>query len=145
MLKSLLRQKRTLWSDCCGPDGSGDTKIGQIGWCHIVMSYAHMTSNVTYDAYDIKIWHQPFWPIWVSKEPSGPQQSHFWVGFCLKKYFNIQKWKIESGNFFLYKFWKSFVFWAPKIGIYGKHFLVSLEKKIYVSGILVTRRMGLAC
>ena len=43
--------------DCWHPEGRLDTKIGPIGWCHILMSYAHMTSN---DAYDIKwrIWHK---------------------------------------------------------------------------------------
>ena len=50
----------------------------------------------------------------VSKEASGLQQSHLWVRFWLNNSFKIQKLKIEFGIFFLYKFWKSFVFLDQK-------------------------------
>ena len=95
-----------LW-DCWGPYASLDTNIGQIGWCHILMSYAHMTSN---DAYDINIWHRPIWPILVSKEASGSQQSHPLIRFGPNKSFKIKKFTNVFGIFFLYKFWKSFVY-----------------------------------
>ena len=76
-------------------------------WCHM----RHLMSN---DAYDINIWHQSMLPILVSKEASGPQQSHLWVRFWLNNSFKIQKLKIDFGIFFLYKFWKSFVFLDQK-------------------------------
>ena len=33
-----------------------------------------MRHLMSYDAYDIKIWHQSIWPILVSKEAYGPLQ-----------------------------------------------------------------------
>ena len=84
-------QNRMNGCDCWGPDGRLDTKIDQIDLCHISMSYASFViiwHFMSYDAYDIKIWHQSIWSILVSKRPSGPQQSHplirFWLTNCLK-------------------------------------------------------------
>jgi hypothetical protein len=71
----------------------------------------HMKSN---DAYNIKIGHRSIWPILVSKEASGPQQSHLCIRFWLNNCFKIQKLKSWFGIFFLYKFWESFVFLAQK-------------------------------
>ena len=79
------------------------------------MSYAlfdikcHLMSN---DAYDIKIWCFSIWPILVSKEASGPQQSHLVIRFWLKNCVNIKKLKSWSAIFSHYKFWESFVFLA---------------------------------
>ena len=78
--------------------------------CVIRHQMTHMTSN---DAYDINIWLWSIWPILVSKEASGPQQSHLWIRFWLKNCFKIQKLKSGFGIFFLYKFWESFVFFGP--------------------------------
>jgi hypothetical protein len=36
---------------------------------------------MSYDAYDINIRHVPIWSILVSKEASGPQQSHWLIRF----------------------------------------------------------------
>ena len=81
--------------------------------CVIRHQMTHMTSN---DAYDINIWLWSIWPILVSKEASGPQQSHLWIRFWLKNCFKIQKLKSGFGIFFLSKFWESFVF----LSIMGK-------------------------
>jgi hypothetical protein len=46
--------------DCWGPDGRLDTKIGKFDLCHISISYASYViiwHIMTYDAYDIEIWH----------------------------------------------------------------------------------------
>ena len=72
--------------DCCGPDTSLDTKINHIDLCHISMSYASFFKIwhfMSYDAYDIKIWLNSIWSILVSKEVSGPQQSHPLIQFWL--------------------------------------------------------------
>ena len=78
-------QNRISGCDCWGPDGRLDTKINKFDLCHISMSYVSYViiwHIMSYDAYDIEIWHKSIWPIWVSKRPSGPQQSHplLWFG-----------------------------------------------------------------
>ena len=63
-----------------------------IFWCHM----RHLMSYASFDvicAYDIKIWQWPIWLIWVSKEASGPQQSHLCIQFLQKNCFIIKKWK----------------------------------------------------
>ena len=54
----------------------------------IVWSFLIIWHFMSYDAYDIEIWHKSIWLILVSKRPSGPQQSHpfirFWLQNCLK-------------------------------------------------------------
>jgi hypothetical protein len=53
-----------------------------------------MRHLISYDAYDIKIWHQSIWPILVSKEAYGPQQSHLLMQIWLNKILqnkNIEK------------------------------------------------------
>ena len=40
ILKEFLSQNRINGWNCCGPYASFDTKISQIGQCHILMSYA---------------------------------------------------------------------------------------------------------
>ena len=68
-----------------------------------------MTSNIQ---------HQSIWPILVSKEAAGLQQSHqkikCWLKYCLK----IKELKSASRKFVLYKLWKSFVyfdiFWGKR-------------------------------
>ena len=81
--------------------------------CVIRHQMTRMTSN---DAYDINIWHQSIWPILVSKEAFGPQQSHLWIRFWITNCIKVQKLKSRFGIFFLYKFWKSFVFYAKTLG-----------------------------
>ena len=120
------RQNRSNRQDWCGADASLDTKIGEIGWCHILMSYAHMTSN---DAYDINIWHWPISPILVSKEASGPQQSHLLIRFWLKNCFKIQKLKNVRRKIFLYRFLESFVFSGPKRRSWRQHFPKAFRPK----------------
>ena len=103
--------------DCWGPDGRLDTKVDQIDSCHISMSYASFViiwHFMSYDAYDIEIWHQSMWLILVSKRRSGPQQSHPFIWFWLRNCLKIKKLKKASKLFSLYKFWKSFVFLAEK-------------------------------
>ena len=73
-------------------------------------SYDIKCHIMTNDAYDIEIWHKSIWSILVSKRPSGPQQSHPFIRFCLKNCLIIKKLKNASEFFSLYKFWKSFVF-----------------------------------
>ena len=99
--------------DCWGPDGHLDTKIDKFDLCHIYMSYASyiiICHIMTYDAYDIEIWHMSILSILVSKRPYNPQQSPRFIRFGLK---TVKKWKNLKNTleiFSLYKFWKSFVF-----------------------------------
>ena len=74
-------------------------------WCHM----CHLMSN---DAYDIKILHKSIWLILVSKEALGPQLHNLWLRFDLRNCFKMKWLKSAYGTFFLYKFWKSFVFLA---------------------------------
>ena len=46
----------------------------------------------------------------VSKRPSGPQQSHLFIRFWLKKTLKRKKFKNTLEIFSLCEFWKSFVF-----------------------------------
>jgi hypothetical protein len=66
----LFWQKQIDRCDCLGSDGYLDTKIYQIDLCHIFMSYASYDIKchiMTYDAYDIEIWHKSIWPtVWTS-------------------------------------------------------------------------------
>ena len=99
--------------DCWGPDGHLDTKIDKFDLCHIYMSYASyviICHIMTYDAYEIEIWHKSNLSILVSKRPSGPQQSHPFIRFWLKKTLKRKKLKNTLEIFSLYEFWKSFVF-----------------------------------
>ena len=67
----------------------------------------HLMSYASFDvicAYDINIWNPSIWLILVSKEASGPQQSHLWIRFGLKTSFEIQKLKNVLGIFSLYGF-----------------------------------------
>ena len=76
--------------DCWGPDGHLDTKIDKFDLCHIYMSYASyviICHIMTYDAYDIEIWHISILSILVSKRPSRPQQSSPFIRFWLKHCF----------------------------------------------------------
>ena len=117
IFKKFFSQNRINGCDCCGPDGRLDTKIDQIDLRHISMTYASFViiwHFMSYDAYDIEIWHKSILTILVSKEASGPQQSHLCIRFWLNNYFKIRKMKIRFGIFFLYKFWESFVFLAQK-------------------------------
>ena len=89
-------QNRMNRSDCWGPDSRLDTKIDQIDLCHISMSYASydiICHILTYDAYDIEIWHKSNWSILVSKRPSGPQQSHTFIRFWLENLIKVKKLK----------------------------------------------------
>ena len=49
--------------------------VNEVFWnfWNIKLCILHLMSN---DSFDIKIWHKSIWPILVSKDPSGPQQSH---------------------------------------------------------------------
>ena len=101
--------------DCWGPEGRLDTKIDKFDLCHISMSYASyviICHIMTYDAYEIEIWHKSNLSILVSKRPSGPQQSHPFIRFWLKKNWKEKKLKNVLEIFSLYKFFKSFVFSA---------------------------------
>ena len=116
ILKQFVSQNRINGCDCWGPDASLDTKIDDIDSCHILMSYAsydikcHIMTN---DAYDIEIWRKSIWSILVSKEASGPEQSHPLIRFWLNNCFKIKMLKIGSEFFSLYKLWESFVFSGP--------------------------------
>jgi hypothetical protein len=115
IFKQFFSKKRMHGCDCWGPDGRLDTKIDQIDVCHIFMSYASYDIKchiMTYDAYDIEIWHKSIGSILVSKRPSGPQQSHLFIRFCIKNCFEIKKLKYALEIFSLYRFWKSFVFFT---------------------------------
>ena len=84
ILKQIFHWNRMNGCDCWGSDGRLDTKIDQYDWCHIYMSYATYViiyHIMTYDAYDIEIWHRSYWSILVSKRPSEPQQSHPFIRF----------------------------------------------------------------
>ena len=72
-------------------------------WHHL----RHLMSN---DAYDIKIWHKSILPILVSKVALGPQLYNLWVRFGLRNCYKMKNFEIAYIIFFLYKFWKSFVF-----------------------------------
>ena len=64
--------------------------------------------------------HSWSWPlIWVSKEASGPKDWSFWSWFCRINDFEGQNIKSNSEIFFLYKFWKSFVFLVNKQRFWG--------------------------
>ena len=105
----------------------------------------HLMSYASFDvicAYDINIWRQSIWPILVSKEASGPQESHLWVRFWIKNCFKIKKLKNVIGIFFLYKFWESFVFLGPKRWSWRQHFPEAFRLEIYVFGNLRVHRMG---
>ncbi len=124
--------------DCWGPDGRFDTKINQIDRCHIYMSYASYVivwQIMTYDAYDIEIWHRSYWWILVSKRPSEPQQSHPFIRFQWKICFKIKKIKNVSGIFSLYTFLKSFVFLCRTLLLLEKHFPQPPRDEPYVFGI----------
>jgi hypothetical protein len=101
--------------NCWGPDGGLDTKIDKFDLCHISMSYAsyvRIWHIMSYDAYDIDISYKSIWLILVSKQPSGPQQSHLCIQFWQTNLIKLKKIEISVGYFSLYKFWKSFVFSA---------------------------------
>ena len=68
----MFSQNRTHRCDCCGPDTSLDTNIGNIDWCHILMSYV---------SFDIKwrIWHQ------MTHMTSIYDIGQFGRSWCLKK------------------------------------------------------------
>ena len=57
--------------------------------------------------------------ILVSTEASGPQDCSPWSQFCLKKLFLGQRLKINADIFFLYKLWKSFVYFVGKNRVCG--------------------------
>jgi hypothetical protein len=117
---SRVGQNRIDGCDCWGSDGRLDTKNNHIDLCHIFMLYSsydiicHIMKN---DAYDIEIWHKAIWSILVSKQPAGPQQLHLFSQFWLINSLQIKNGKTRLEIFSLYKFWKSFVFFAKtKIG-----------------------------
>ena len=75
IFKQFFSQNRMNRCDWWGPDGRLDTQDDQIDLCHISMSYALFViiwHYMSYDAYDMDIWHQSIGLILVSKRPSGP-------------------------------------------------------------------------
>ena len=70
---------------------------------------------MSYDVYDIKIWHQSILPILVSKEAYGPQQSHLLMQIWLNKLFQN---KIIS----IVHFENSFLFFHNENRIGKSHF-----------------------
>jgi hypothetical protein len=52
----------------------------------------------------------------VSKDARGPQHLHPMIVFWLKECLKMSKMKNESGNIFLYKFVKAFVFFDQTRG-----------------------------
>ena len=75
---------------------------------------------MTYDAYEIWMWHMSNLSILVSKRPYGTQQSHLVIRFGLKKMEKLKNWKMPR-NFLPYMhFRESFVFWGPKRPALGK-------------------------
>ena len=104
-----------------GPDTSLDIKIGLIGQCNILMSYASF--NVICIIWcHMRIWHQQIWSILVSKEASGPQKFHplirFWLKNCLKMKINK---KMSTKNC-LYRFFTSFVFFDETLNAIWSNF-----------------------
>ena len=89
--------------------------------CVIWHQMSYYDAYDAYDAYDIKICHKSIWPILVSKEASGPQLLQQLVILLLINCFKIVKFKSRSGNFFLYKYLRSFVFSGRKMGILRQH------------------------
>ena len=84
IIKKFFHKNQINGCDCWGSDGRLDTKIDQIGIRHISMSYASYDIKwhiMSYDAYDIEIWHRSTWSILVSKWPSEPQQWHLLIRF----------------------------------------------------------------
>jgi hypothetical protein len=77
-------------------------------------SYVIICHIMTYDAYVIEIWHKSNLTILVSKPPFGPQQSHPFIRFWLKKIEKKKKMKnaFEYFPFINLKIWKSFAFLA---------------------------------
>jgi hypothetical protein len=99
---NFLSQNRMNRHDCWGPDGRLDTNINEIDFCHILMSYASFViiwHLMSYDAYDINIWHKSIWLFLVSKRPSGPQQSSLFIRFWLNIFIKIEKLKYATKNF----------------------------------------------
>ena len=47
-------------------------------------TFSSICHFMSYDAYDIEIWHMSIWLILVSKRPSGPQQTQKFIQFWLK-------------------------------------------------------------
>ena len=45
----------------------------------VPIPFGHIRHLMSYDAYDIKIWHQSIRPFLVSKEAYGPHQSHLLI------------------------------------------------------------------
>ena len=99
--KQFLSPNRISGGEYWGPYVSLDTKIGQIDVCHILMSYASFViiwQFMSYDAYDIEMWHLSIWLILVSKEASEPQHSHPLIRFEQKNCFKM--FYLKSGSDF---------------------------------------------
>ena len=78
--------------ECPLQSHNGKTILGLIDHVSFVIIWHFMA----YDAYDIEIWHRSNWSIFVSKRPSGPQQSQLFIRFWPK---NRIKKEIPSINF----------------------------------------------
>jgi hypothetical protein len=65
---------------------------------------------MSYDEYDIKIWHQSIRPILVSKEAYGHQQSHLLMQILLNKLFQNKKLKTHQKGFSFVNFENIFSF-----------------------------------
>jgi hypothetical protein len=86
----------------------------------------HLMSYASFDV-EWRIWHQyttyvDFAHLGV-QGMSGSQQRHLWLQNCLK----IQKLKSGFGIFFIYTFWKSFVFYLRPHFI----FILKLSRRCY--------------
>ena len=115
--KQCCRQNRISRCDCWGPGGRLDTKFDQIDLCHISMSYASFVviwHLMSYNAYDIEIWHQSFWLILVSKRPSGPQLSNPFIRFWLKRCLKIKN-KKNALSFFSFIHFENPLYFQPNL------------------------------
>ena len=101
IFKQLSSQHRMNRCEYWGPDGRLDTKVDPFDWCHISMSYASFViiwHLMSYDAYDIEIWHKSNWSILVSKRPSGLQKSHLLIWQKLKNTYSCKCNDLHCGN-----------------------------------------------
>ena len=67
IFKQFVSQHRMNGCDCWCPDGRLDTNIDQFEKCHISITYASffiIWHLMSYDAYDIEIWHSQFGWSW---------------------------------------------------------------------------------
>ena len=83
----------------------------------------------------MRIWFDSIYSRLTSflKEASGPQDCSLWIKFCPKNLLRGYKLKIHGEIFFLYKFFKSFVYSVEKKGFCGSTSSVPRDLKFCVA------------